>query len=91
MSMPFGGQKRQISQPNWNSRRIDYYKSRQKDIRVSFHPELKTENMHGELPAIEDEPEPETVQPPAGREEALHRYPLRIRRIPDRYGICVQH
>ena len=36
----------------------------------------ETENPHEELPTIEDEPEPETVQPPAGREEkAPHRYP----------------
>ena len=51
----------------------------------------ETENSHEELPAIEDEPETETVQPPAGREDASHRYPLRIRRVPDRYGTHVQH
>ena len=51
----------------------------------------ETENPHEELPTIEDEPEPETVQPPAGREEAPHRYPLRIRKVPDRYGTYVQH
>ncbi|KAL5515343.1 hypothetical protein EMCRGX_G000498 [Ephydatia muelleri] len=51
----------------------------------------ETENSHEELPAIEDEPETETVQPTAGCEEALHRYPLRIRRVPDRYGTHAQH
>ena len=51
----------------------------------------ETQNPHEELAAIEDKPEPETVQPPAGREEALHRYPLRIRTVLDRYGTYVQH
>ena len=44
-------------------------------------------DMHVELPAVEDQPEPV----PDRAEQAPHRYPTRTRKAPDRYGAYVHH
>ena len=44
-------------------------------------------DVHMELPAVEDQPEPV----PDRIEQAPHRYPTRTRKAPDRYGAYVHH